>query len=222
MWNHFERILSIPHPSYHEEGIKEYLKGFAASQSLECIEDEAGNILIRKPATNGMEGRKGVILQAHMDMVAQKNGDKQFDFTVDPIVAYIDGDWVRADGTTLGADNGLGIAAALAILEQDGFEHGDIEVLLTSNEESGMDGAFGLSEDLLRGEILLNLDSEDEHEICIGCAGGLMLDITFEHQRTPAPREGYSALRLEIKGLRGGHSGCDIDQQRGNANKLLF
>ncbi len=202
--------------------MREYLTTFAEANGLECVEDSAGNILIRKDASKGMESRQGVVLQAHIDMVPQKNNDKEFDFTSDPIEGYIDGDWVRADGTTLGADNGIGVAAALAVLEDKTLVHGSIEALFTSNEECGMDGAFGLSEELLKGSILLNLDTEDDDELCIGCAGGLDLVVSFDHEMVTTPQGEYTALRLEVKGLRGGHSGCQIHEQRGNANKLLF
>ncbi len=202
--------------------MREYLTTFAEANGLECVEDSAGNILIRKDASKGMESRQGVVLQAHIDMVPQKNNDKEFDFTSDPIEGYIDGDWVRADGTTLGADNGIGVAAALAVLEDKTLVHGSIEALFTSNEECGMDGAFGLSEELLKGSILLNLDTEDDDELCIGCAGGLDLVVSFDHEMVTTPQGKYTALRLEVKGLRGGHSGCQIHEQRGNANKLLF
>lgn len=225
VWKHFAAMLNIPHPSHHEVAIREYFKSFAAAQGLECIEDEVGNILIKKVATAGMEGRATIILQAHMDMVPQKNNDTVFDFTKDSVQAYIDGDWVRAKGTTLGADNGLGVAAALAILEEKNITHPALEVLLTSNEECGMDGAFGLSAELLQGEILLNLDTEDEGELCIGCAGGLDLEVKFDHEREESPKADdgdYKALRLSVKGLKGGHSGCQIHEQRANANKLLF
>ncbi|MFI3328324.1 MAG: aminoacyl-histidine dipeptidase [Rikenellaceae bacterium] len=225
VWKHFAAMLDIPHPSHHEVAIREYFKSFAASKALDCVEDEAGNVLIRKGATAGMEDRATIVLQAHMDMVPQKNNDTVFDFERDAVQAYVDGDWVRANGTTLGADNGIGVAAALAILEDDSVAHPALEVLLTSNEECGMDGAFGLSPELLQGEILLNLDTEDEGELCIGCAGGLDLEVKFDHEREESPKAedgDYRAKRLTIKGLKGGHSGCQIHEQRANANKLLF
>ncbi len=222
VWRHFKNITSIPHPSKHEAAVREYAKGVAERCGAESFEDEAGNLIIRKGATQGMEDRKCVTLQGHLDMVPQKETEKEFDFLSDPIEAYIDGEWVRANGTTLGADNGLGMAAALAILEDEELPHGEIEVLLTANEEMGMDGAFGLQAGVLRGEILLNLDTEEHGELCIGCAGGLSLNATFEHERTDAPTEGYVARRLSVTGLRGGHSGIQINEQRGNANKLLF
>lgn len=221
VWKHFAEIARIPHPSSHEEKIRAYVKDFAESRGLECREDEAHNVYVRKPATKGMENRKGVVLQAHLDMVPQKNNDKTFDFEKDPIDAYIDGDWVTADGTTLGADNGIGAAAILAVLEDDTLMHGPLEALFTATEETGMDGAFGLKAGVLRGDILLNLDSETEGELYVGCAGGLDANIVFDYAPEPAPA-GYKALKLIVKGLKGGHSGIQIVCQRANANKLLF
>ncbi|MDE6046360.1 MAG: aminoacyl-histidine dipeptidase, partial [Alistipes sp.] len=179
-------------------------------------------IYVRKPASPGMENRKGVILQAHLDMVPQKNNDKRFDFTTDPIDAYVDGEWVTADGTTLGADNGIGAAAILAVLEDRTLVHGPLEALFTATEETGMDGAFGLQPGLLQGDILLNLDSETEGELYVGCAGGLDANITFDYTPAAAPAGDYKAVRLTVKGLKGGHSGIQIVAQRANANKLLF
>ncbi len=222
LWSHFANIMGIPHPSKHEAAIIEYAKTVAERCGAEYKVDSAGNIVIKKSATKGMEDRKGVILQGHLDMVPQKEVDRVFDFETDPIDGYIDGEWVRANGTTLGADNGVGVAAALAILEDQELAHGEVEVLFTVNEEMGMDGAFGLEEGVLQGDILLNLDTEVEGELCIGCAGGLSLTSTFDHERCDAPTEGYVARRLSIAGLRGGHSGIQINEQRGNANKLLF
>lgn len=222
VWKHFAEIARIPRPSGHEEKIREYVLDFARSQGLECREDAAHNIYVRKPATPGMEDRKGVILQAHLDMVPQKNNDKRFDFTTDPIDAYVDGGWVTADGTTLGADNGIGAAAILAVLEDDTLAHGPIEALFTATEETGMDGAFGLQPGMLQGDILLNLDSETEGELYVGCAGGLDANIAFEYEAAPAPAGDYRAARLTVKGLKGGHSGIQIVAQRANANKLLF
>ena len=221
VWKHFERIAAIPHPSHHEEKIRRYILDFAAEHGLEHVEDEAHNVYIRKPATKGMENRKGIIMQAHLDMVPQKNNDKQFDFENDPIEAYIDGEWVTANGTTLGADNGIGVAAALAVLEDENLEHGDIEALFTATEETGMDGAFGLKAGLLKGEILLNLDSETEGELYVGCAGGLDANIEFKYAEQ-AIEPVFAAYRLSVKGLKGGHSGIQIVCQRANANKLLF
>lgn len=220
VWKHFERIAAIPHPSHHEEKIRRYILDFAAEHGLEHVEDEAHNVYIRKPATKGMENRKGIIMQAHLDMVPQKNNDKQFDFENDPIEAYIDGEWVTANGTTLGADNGIGVAAALAVLEDENLEHGDIEALFTATEETGMDGAFGLKAGLLQGEILLNLDSETEGELYVGCAGGIDATITLPYKTEATPADS-KAFKIALTGLKGGHSGMDIVLGRGNANKLM-
>lgn len=222
VWKHFAQIVRIPRPSSHEEKIREYVMEFARAKGLEYKEDEAHNVYVRKPATKGMEDRKGVILQAHLDMVPQKNNDKKFDFENDPIDAYVDGEWVTADGTTLGADNGIGAAAILAVLEDDSLVHGPLEALFTATEETGMDGAFGLKKGLLEGDILLNLDSETEGELYVGCAGGLDANITFEYAAEPTPASGYTAARISVKGLKGGHSGIQIGCQRANANKVLF
>ncbi len=222
VWKHFAEILRIPRPSSHEERIREYVLDFARSKGLECKEDAAHNVYVRKPASQGMEHRKGVILQAHLDMVPQKNNDKQFDFTKDPINAYIDGEWVTADGTTLGADDGIGVASILAVLEDDTLVHGPLEALFTATEETGMDGAFGLKSGLLHGDILLNLDSETEGELYVGCAGGLDANLTFNYVAEAVPSDGYTAARITVKGLKGGHSGIQIVCQRANANKLLF
>lgn len=222
VWRHFEKICSIPHPSTEETALSSAIIEFAKSLSLDCEIDHAGNVIIRKGATAGMESRQCTLLQAHLDMVPQKNNDKKFDFSKDAIECYIDGDWLRANGTTLGADNGIGMAAALAILEDPTAVHGDLEILFTVNEERGMDGAEALKPDQLRSTIMLNLDTEDEDELCIGCAGGLNLVAKMTHQTVPPPRNGYTARKLEIKGLKGGHSGVQIHEQRANANKLLF
>ena len=222
VWKHFAEIVRIPRPSSHEERIRRYILDFAAAQGLDAREDAAHNVYVRKPATPGMENRKGVILQAHLDMVPQKNNDKIFDFEKDPIDAYIDGEWVTADGTTLGADNGIGVASILAVLEDRTLCHGPLEALFTATEETGMDGAFGLEEGMLQGDILLNLDSEQEGELYVGCAGGLDANITFTYEETPTPASGYTAARITVKGLRGGHSGIQIICQRANANKVLF
>lgn len=221
VWIKFAEILRVPRPSFHEDAIREYLLNEARTHGIECEADEAGNVILRKPATKGMEARKGIILQAHMDMVPQKNNDKSFDFTHDPIDAYIDGDWVTADGTTLGADNGIGMAAILAVMEADDIPHGPIEALITTTEESGMHGARGLKEKMLDGDILINLDSESEGELFVGCAGGLDASITFSYHEEAIP-SGHIAYRVEIKGLKGGHSGMDIVLERGNANQLLI
>ena len=220
VWKHFKAICQIPRPSHHEEKIREYVVEFAKAHNLEYSVDEACNVYIAKPATPGFENRKGIVLQAHVDMVAQKNNDKVFDFKTDPIEAYIDGEWVTANGTTLGADNGIGVAAILAVLEDDTLEHGAIEGLFTATEETGLDGALGLKSGLLKGDILLNLDSESEGEFYVGCAGGVDINIALPYTATAAP-EGWNAVKFEVKGLKGGHSGIQIGFQRGNANRLL-
>ena len=217
VWKHFAEIVRIPRPSSHEEQIRRYVLETARGLGLEAREDEAHNVYVRKPATPGWENRKGVILQAHLDMVPQKNNDKEFDFTKDPIDAYIDGEWV-----TLGADNGIGVASILAVLEDDTLEHGPLEALFTATEETGMDGAFGLKGGLLQGDILLNLDSETEGELYVGCAGGLDANMLFDYAEVPTPTDGYTALKVTVKGLKGGHSGIQIICQRANANKVLF
>ena len=221
VWKHFAAITQIPHPSHHEEKIREYVVNFAKTHGLEHSVDEANNVYVYKPATPGMEGKKGIIMQAHLDMVPQKNNDKEFDFENDPIEAYVDGEWVTANGTTLGADNGIGAAAILAVLEDDTIAHGEIEALFTATEETGMDGAFGLKGGLLKGDILLNLDSETEGELYVGCAGGLDANISLPYAPVATP-QGYKAYTLEVKGLKGGHSGIQIGYQRANANRELF
>ncbi len=221
IWKHFAEICNIPHPSYHEEKIREYLVAFAKAQGLDYSVDGGNNVIIRKPATEGMENRKGIVIQAHVDMVPQKNSDKEFDFTTDPIVAYIDGEWVTADGTTLGADNGIGMAAILAVLEAKDIKHGPIEALFTATEETGMDGAFGLKAGELKGEILLNLDSETEGELYVGCAGGQDFNATMPYKTVAIKKRDFKGYRIEVKGLKGGHSGIEIVLQRANANKLM-
>lgn len=220
VWKHFYSLTRIPRPSGFMGPITEFLLQFGKSLGLESVVDEIGNVIIRKPATAGMEDRKGIILQAHMDMVPQANNDTKHDFTKDPIETYIDGDWVKARGTTLGADNGLGVAAIMAILEDNTLKHGPLEALITMDEETGMVGAFGLKPGELNGEILLNLDSEDEGELYIGCAGGV--DVTAEMKYGGVPLEDNDeCYRVTIKGLRGGHSGLEINEGRANANKLM-
>ena len=220
VWEKFAEIARVPRPSRHEEAIRAYLVAEARTHGIACTVDDAGNVILRKPATPGMESRKGIILQAHMDMVPQKNGDKRFDFTKDPIEVRVDGEWVRADGTTLGADNGIGVAAILAVMESEDVVHGPLEALITATEETGMDGAFGLKKGLLRGDILLNLDSEDEGEIFMGCAGGKDTQAVFHYEpRDTNPNMQY--FKIEVKGLNGGHSGGEIHKGLGNANKIL-
>ncbi|HIY89106.1 MAG TPA: aminoacyl-histidine dipeptidase [Candidatus Bacteroides pullicola] len=220
VWKHFYELTRIPRPSGHVEQVTEFLVNFGKGLGLESFVDEAGNVIIRKPATPGMENRKGVILQAHMDMVPQKNNDTVHDFTRDPIETYVDGDWLKAKGTTLGADNGLGVATILAVLEATDLKHGPLEALITKDEETGMYGAFGLKPGILNGQILLNLDSEEEGELYIGCAGGLDITATMEYKEEEAC-PGMVARKLTLKGLRGGHSGLEINEGRANANKLL-
>ena len=220
LWHIFEDICNIPHPSKKEAKIIEYVKNFGEKLGLETIVDHVGNVIIRKPATPGMEDRQGIILQGHLDMVPQKNNDTDHDFEKDPIKPWIDGEWVKAKGTTLGADNGIGAAAALAVLQDNTLQHGLIEVLLTVDEETGMTGAFELKGGLLQGNILINLDSEDEGELYIGCAGGIDTFATLKYKEKAVP-EGHVGYKLEVKGLKGGHSGLDINLGRGNANKIL-
>lgn len=218
VWKNFYELTRIPRPSKKEAKAVEYLYNFGKSLGLETYKDEIGNIIIRKPATPGMENRKGVILQGHIDMVPQKNADKVHDFENDPIEAWVDGEWVRARGTTLGADNGLGVAAALSVLESKDIKHGPVEVLVTVDEETGMTGARELKPGVLKGDILINLDSETEGELYIGCAGGLDVTAVLDYTSQPSPA-GYKAFTLNVKGFKGGHSGMDIVLYRANANK---
>lgn len=220
VWKHFYSLTRVPRPSGFMKPVTELLLNFGKSLNLESFTDEIGNVIIRKPATPGMENRKGVILQAHMDMVPQKNNDTVHNFETDPIETYIDGDWVRAKGTTLGADNGLGVAAMMAVLEDKTLKHGPLEALITVDEETGMYGAFGLKKEDIKGEILLNLDSEDEGELYIGCAGGMDVNVTFQYKEVEVDADDI-AVQVTLKGLRGGHSGLEINQGRGNANKLM-
>ncbi len=221
LWQHFYQLTQIPRPSHYESAIQAHVIQLGERLGLDTHQDASDNILIRKPATPGMEQAPGVILQGHLDMVPQANADIHHDFTKDPIKVRIEKDWVKACGTTLGADNGIGVAAALAVLESKQIKHGPIEALFTSNEEDGMTGVFGLAPDLLQGSFMLNMDSEDEGVLCIGCAGGANVTATLDY--TPdniAPgRVGYI---ITLRGLKGGHSGVDIHRGRANANKLLF
>jgi dipeptidase D len=221
VWKHFHALTQIPRPSKKEAEVIEYMKRFGENLGLETIVDGVGNVIIKKPATTGMEDRKGVILQGHLDMVPQKNSDKDFDFEKDPIETLIDGEWVTANGTTLGSDNGIGVAAAMAVLESATLKHGPVEALFTIDEETGMTGAFGLKPGLLNGDILINMDSEDEGELYVGCAGGIDVSGIKVYNEEDAPA-GYEAFRVHIHGLKGGHSGMDIPLGRANANKLLF
>ncbi len=215
----FDEITKIPRPSKHEEEIREFLIDFAKKHNLEYKTDKVGNVVICKGATPGHEDAPTVILQGHMDMVCESN-DKDFDFHSQPIPAYIDGDWIRTKGTTLGADNGIGMAAALAALTDDSFEHGPLEALFTVDEETGMTGANNLGKDMITGSMLLNLDSEDDAEIFVGCAGGVDTQAFFTYNRSFAPKD-FLYFLIKIEGLNGGHSGGDIHLGRANANKLL-
>ncbi len=220
LWKHFYSLTQIPRPSKKEGKVIEFMKKFGEDLGLETIVDEVGNVIIKKPATEGMENRKGVILQGHLDMVPQKNADTDHDFEKDPIDAYVDGEWVTARGTTLGADNGMGVAAAMAVLESKDLVHGPIEALFTIDEETGMTGAENLKPGLLDGDILLNMDSEDEGELYIGCAGGVNTNGELEYKEEDVPK-GMAAFKVTVKGLKGGHSGLDIHLGRGNANKIM-
>jgi dipeptidase D len=220
LWYYFNEICQIPRPSKKEEKIREYLVNWGKSHSLETLTDDVGNVLIRKPATPGYENRKTVVLQSHMDMVCEKNSDVEFDFDHDPIRPRIIDGWVKATGTTLGADNGIGIATQLAILEADDIVHGPLECLITTDEETGLTGAFGLQSGFLKADILLNLDSEDDGELFIGCAGGKDTVINLPTSWEEFP-QGYMAIKISVSGLKGGHSGDDINKGLGNANKVL-
>lgn len=220
VFHYFEEVCQVPRPSKKEEKIRAYLLDFAQKHKLAYKTDEAGNVLIEKPATVGKEHLKTVILQSHMDMVCEKNKDTQHNFETDPIETYVDGEWLKAKGTTLGADNGIGVAAQLAVLASDNIEHGPIQCLFTVDEETGLTGAFALKEGFMDGDILINLDSEDEGELFIGCAGGAGTTAQYPCPMVAAP-EGYFFFRVAVKGLTGGHSGDDINKNRANANKLL-
>lgn len=220
VFHYFAEISKVPRPSKKEEKIIAYLKAFGEKHKLSTKVDEAGNVLISKPATPGKEGLKTVILQSHVDMVCEKNSNVAHDFLKDPIRIVVDGEWMKADGTTLGADNGIGVATQLAILAADDIEHGPIECLFTGDEETGLTGAFALQPGFMTGDILLNLDSEDEGELFIGCAGGMDSVATFTYTEVDVPA-GYFFFRVDVKGLKGGHSGADIHLGLGNANKIL-
>ena len=220
VWKHFYELTQVPRPSGHLEAIQQFLLNFGKQVGVETLMDEAGNIIYRKPATEGMENRETVVLQAHMDMVPQKNNDTVHDFVKDPIQTYIDGEWVRAKGTTLGADNGMGVAAIMAIMEDNTLVHGPLEALITADEETGMYGAFGLKEGTLQGKMLLNLDSEEEGELYIGCAGGIDVTASLDYKEVETDPTDI-AIKITLKGLRGGHSGLEICEGRANANKLM-
>jgi dipeptidase D len=220
LWNHFVDLNAVPRPSKKEERVIEFMKNFGTQLGLETFEDDIRNVIIRKPATKGMENRKSIVLQSHLDMVHQKNNDTVFNFDEEGINMIIDGDWVRANGTTLGADNGIGVATIMAILASSDIHHPAIDALFTIDEETGMTGALNLKGGILKGEILLNLDTEQDDEIDIGCAGGI--DVTakrsYQEENIPVDHIGYT---LTVSGLNGGHSGMDIHKGLGNANKLM-
>lgn len=220
IWNFFHQITQVPRPSKKEEKILAFIKKFAEDRNLPYKQDKAGNIVIKKAATPGYENRETVILQSHVDMVCEKNNDTVHDFDNDPIRTIIDGEWLRADGTTLGADNGIGVAAELAVLDDNTLEHGPIECLFTIDEETGLTGAMNLEPGFVDGRILLNLDSEDEGELFIGCAGGMGTMATFDYTQEAAPQD-YFYFQAKVYGLKGGHSGGDIHVGLGNANKLI-
>ena len=220
IWQCFDEITKVPRPSCHEEQIREYLLDFAKKNNIEAKTDDCGNVVMTKAATAGCENAPTVILQAHMDMVAEKNNDVEHDFLKDPIQTYIDGEWVKAKGTTLGADNGIGMAGALAVLLDNTLEHGKVECLFTINEEIGLEGAQNLGKDMITGSMLINLDSEDDGEIFVGCAGGIDTTAYFNYTPVAAP-EDLCYVKVAISGLLGGHSGSDINTGRGNANKLI-
>ena len=220
LWKHFVDLNAVPRPSKKEERVIQFMKDFGTQLGLETFEDDIRNVIIRKPATKGMENRKAIVLQSHLDMVHQKNNDTIFDFDKEGINMTIDGDWVRAKGTTLGADNGIGVATIMAILASNDIPHPAIDALFTIDEETGMTGALNLKGGILKGEILLNLDTEQDDEIDIGCAGGI--DVTakrsYQEENIPADHIGYT---LTVSGLNGGHSGMDIHKGLGNANMLM-
>lgn len=223
LWEHFEQLNAVPRASKKEARVIEFMKKFGEQLGLETKVDAIGNVIIRKPATPGMENRVGVVLQGHLDMVHQKNADTKFDFETQGIESWIDGGWLKARGTTLGSDNGVGVASIMAVLSSKDLKHGPIEALFTIDEETGMTGALELKSGELKGKILLNTDTEEEGELCIGCAGGIDTNIDFQYdscndQGTPSSQTG---LKVSVTGLRGGHSGCDIHLGRGNANKIM-
>jgi dipeptidase D len=220
LWKNFTALNAVPRGSKKEEGVITFMQDFGKKLGLETQTDAVGNVLIKKPATSGMEDRKMIVLQSHLDMVHQKNNDTNFDFDKEGIKMYIDGDWVKADGTTLGADNGIGVATMMTLLESSDIQHPAIEALFTIDEETGMTGAFGLQPGFLEGEILLNLDTEDDDELTIGCAGGVNVNAEKKYKEVEVPTD-YESYELTIKGLSGGHSGMEIHKGLGNANKLM-
>lgn len=220
IWKCFDEVTKIPRPSCHEEQIRDFLLKFASEHNIEVKTDKVGNVVMRRPASPGCENVPVVILQAHMDMVAEKNNDVDHDFLKDPIDTYVDGDWVKARGTTLGADNGIGVAAAMAAMIDPELVHGPLEALFTVNEEIGLEGAENLGKDMITGSILINMDSEDDGEIFVGCAGGIDTTADFKYQRSFTP-ENFEYMRVSVSGLLGGHSGSDINLGRANANKVI-
>ncbi|MDR2385117.1 MAG: aminoacyl-histidine dipeptidase [Tannerella sp.] len=222
IWENFYKLTQIPRPTGQMEEVTKFVYDVGKSLGLETEKDSTGNVIIRKPAAEGFENRKPVTLQAHLDMVPQKNGNVHHDFSKDPVDAYIDGDWVKANGTTLGADNGIGVSLALAVLADNSLKHGPLEALFTIDEEVGMEGAFGLKPGFIHGEIMLNCDSEDEGKLFVGCAGGADINISFQYKKGAPLIDGDVAVRLFLSGLKGGHSGVDIHLGRANANKLMF
>ncbi len=221
LWNHFADLNAVPRPSKKEERVVEFMMNFGKSLGLETIKDSIDNVIIKKPATQGMENRKTVVLQSHLDMVHQKNGDKVFDFDNQGIEMLIEGDWVTANGTTLGADNGIGVATIMALLASDSIPHPALEALFTIDEETGMTGAIHVDSKNISGSILLNLDTEDDDELSIGCAGGIDTNTTYSYDQESLDKENTTILSVSIRGLLGGHSGMDIHRGRGNANKLM-
>ena len=221
LWDKFADLNAVPRPSKKEERVIKFMKDFGQGLGLETLVDDVGNVIIRKPATSGMEDRKPIVMQSHLDMVHQKNNDTIFDFDTQGIDMFVEGDWVKAKGTTLGADNGLGVATIMAILESNSIAHPDLEALFTIDEETGMTGAMGLKGGLLNGEILLNLDTEEDDEIGVGCAGGIDVTATGTYIEEQVSKEGQKAYKIEVKGLQGGHSGMQIHEGLGNANKIM-
>jgi dipeptidase D len=221
LWNHFADLNAVPRPSKKEERVVEFMMNFGKSLGLETIKDSIDNVIIKKPATPGMENRKTIVMQSHLDMVHQKNGDKVFDFDNQGIEMLIEGDWVTAKGTTLGADNGIGVATIMAILASDSIPHPAIEALFTIDEETGMTGAIHVDSKNISGSILLNLDTEDDDELSIGCAGGIDTNTTYTYEQETITAESATVFDVSIRGLLGGHSGMDIHRGRGNANKLM-
>ncbi len=220
LWNHFADLNAVPRASKKEERVIQFMIDFGKSLGLETLKDEIGNVIIKKPASKGMEDRKEIIMQSHIDMVHQKNNDTNFDFGTQGIEMIVDGDWVSANGTTLGADNGIGVAAIMAVLASDSIDHPAIEAMFTIDEETGMTGAINLDASNFSGEILLNLDTEDDDELSVGCAGGIDTNTELRYEEVSITDE-YTCFNIGVKGLLGGHSGMDIDKGRGNANKIM-